>query len=110
MTFLGIVAGQVGTAFAVRSTRTSLRRVGLFSNRYLLFGIAAELLIAAIIVYVPAVQSLLGTAAPPPRYLLLLLFFPVIVWGADELRRMVVGRRERGARLLNGARARKLRA
>ncbi len=95
MTFLGIVAGQVGTAFAVRSTHAPLRRVGVFSNRYLLLGIAAELLIAAIIVYVPAVQSLLNTAPPPPRFLLLLLPCPLIVWGADELRRMLQARQQR---------------
>ena len=98
MTFLGIVAGQIGTAFAVRSTHTSLRRVGLLSNRYLLLGIAGELLIAAIVVYVPAVQSLLNTAAPPPRFLLLLLPCPLIVWGADELRRVLHARRERARR------------
>ena len=95
MTFLGIVAGQIGTAFATRSTHSSLRRVGPFTNRYLLLGIAAEIAIAAIIVYAPPVQSLLNTAAPPARYLLLLLPCPLIVWGADELRRMLHVRRER---------------
>ena len=95
MTFLGIVAGQIGTAFAMRSTHSSLRRVGPFTNRYLLLGIAAEIAIAAIIVYAPPLQSLLNTAAPPARYLLLLLPCPLIVWGADELRRMLHVRRER---------------
>jgi len=106
MTFLAIVAGQIGTAFAVRSSNTPLRRVGLLSNRYLLAGIAAELLVAAIIVYVPAVQSLMSTAAPPPGFLLLLLPCPLIVWGADELRRIAHDRHERmrGARRL-GAQA-----
>ena len=38
--WLGIVACQIGTAFAVRTDHASLRSVGLFSNRYLLGGIA----------------------------------------------------------------------
>jgi calcium-translocating P-type ATPase len=93
MSFLGMIAGQIGTAFAVRTERASLRQIGVFSNRYLLGAIAAELALAAVFVYAPAMQSLLGTEALPARYLLLLLPYPLIVWGADELRRWVVRRR-----------------
>ena len=50
MTFLGMIAGQIGTAFAVRTQRASLRSVGFFSNRYLLLAIAAELAVAAVLV------------------------------------------------------------
>jgi magnesium-transporting ATPase (P-type) len=94
MTFLGMIAGQIGTAFAVRTQRASLRSIGAFSNPYLLLGIAAELLVAAIVVYAPPLQSLLATAGPPPKDLLLLLTFPVIVWGSDELRRYLLRRHE----------------
>jgi calcium-translocating P-type ATPase len=94
MTFLGMIAGQIGTAFAVRTQRASLRSIGAFSNPYLLLGIAAELIVAAIVVYAPPLQSLLATAGPPPKDLLLLLAFPVIVWGSDELRRYLLRHRE----------------
>jgi Cation transporting ATPase, C-terminus len=59
----------------------------------LLLAIAAELALAAIFIYAPPLQSLLGTAALPPRDLLVLAPFPLIVWGADELRRYLVRRR-----------------
>src|SRR5271154_4769916 len=65
MTFLGMIAGQIGTAFAVRTQRASLWSVGVFSNRYLLAGIAAEIALAAAFVYVPLCQSLLGTEPLP---------------------------------------------
>jgi len=55
-----------------------------------------ELLVAAVVVYAPPLQSLLGTAGVPARDLLLLLPCPVVVWGADELRRSVVRRKARG--------------
>ena len=93
MTFLGMVFGQIGTAFAVRTQRASLRSVGVFSNRYLLYAIAGELALAAVFVFAPPLQSLLGTAPPPARDFLLLLPFPFIVWGADELRRYLIRRR-----------------
>ncbi|MGW3076140.1 HAD-IC family P-type ATPase [Kitasatospora sp. NPDC001132] len=44
-------------------------------------------------VYAPPLQSLLGTAVPPARDLVLLLPYPLIVWGADELRRWLLRRR-----------------
>ena len=92
MTFLGIVMGQVGTAFAARTERASLRSVGAFSNRLLLWGIAFELALAAMIIYLPPLQDVLGTAALTPTMLAFTLPFPFIVWGADEFRRYLVRR------------------
>ena len=94
MMFLGMIAGQIGTAFAVRTQRASLRSIGPFSNRYLLLAIAAELMVAAVVVYAPPIQALLGTASLPVEDLLLLLPFPFIVWGADELRRWLLRRHD----------------
>jgi calcium-translocating P-type ATPase len=85
ITFATIVACQIGTAFAARTDRASLRAIGVFSNPLLLAGIAFELLVAAAVIYLPAMQTALGTAAPPWWAMLLLLPCPVIVWGADEL-------------------------
>ena len=68
MTFLGMVAGQIGTAFAARTERASLRSVGVLSNRLLLWGIAFELALAALLIYAPPFQSLLGTAALTPGH------------------------------------------
>ena len=93
MTFLGMIAGQIGTAFAARTDRASLRSVGAFSNRLLLWGIAFELVVAAILIYTPVFQSLLATAALDPGMLLFVAPFPFIVWGADELRRWALRRR-----------------
>ncbi|WP_308042384.1 cation-transporting P-type ATPase [Micromonospora sp. PLK6-60] len=93
MTFLGIVACQIGTAFAARTEHASLRRIGVFSNRLLLWGIAFELAFAALIVGLPPLGEVFGTRPPEPAMLALLLVFPPIVWGADELRRAARRRR-----------------
>jgi calcium-translocating P-type ATPase len=95
MTFLSMVVAQIGTAFASRTDRASLRSIGVFSNRLLLWGVGFELVLAAILIYVPPFQEALGMAALPPHYLAILLPFPFIVWGADELRRYVIRRRSR---------------
>jgi magnesium-transporting ATPase (P-type) len=93
MYWVGMMAGQIGTAFAVRTRSASLRSVGVLSNRYLVKAVAGVIVFAALFVYVPPLQRLLGTAALPPRYLVLLLPYPFIVLGADELRKWIVRRR-----------------
>ncbi len=92
MTFLSMVVAQIGTAFAARTERASLFSIGVLSNRLLLWGVAFELVLAAMLIYVPVFQDLLGTAPLPASDLLILLPFPFIVWGADELRRYFVRR------------------
>jgi calcium-translocating P-type ATPase len=92
MTFAGIVACQIGTAMAARTEHASLREVGLFTNRLLLIGIAAEVAFTFSLIYLPQFQAVFGTAPLQPLDLLVLATFPVVVWVADELRR-AVGRR-----------------
>ncbi|HSJ72796.1 MAG TPA: cation-transporting P-type ATPase [Miltoncostaeaceae bacterium] len=91
MTFLGIVACQVGTAFAARTERASLAAVGVATNRLLLWGIAFELALSAALVTIGPLQSVFHTAVPGPEALLLLLF-PAVVWGADEAYRAAARR------------------
>jgi magnesium-transporting ATPase (P-type) len=92
-TFAAIVMCQIGTAFAARTDRASLRQVGVLSNPLLLWGIVFEVAFTALLVYVPPVQGLFGTTALPWDVVALIATFPVIVWGADELRRWIVRRR-----------------
>jgi len=87
LTFVGIVACQVGTAFASRTERASLRAVGFASNPLLLVGIAFEIAFTLALVYVPFLQEVFGTAGLPWEALAFVVPFPFIVWGADELRR-----------------------
>jgi hypothetical protein len=105
MTFVGMVAGQIGTAFAARTERASLRSVGILSNRLLLRGIAFELVLAAVLVYAPPFHALLGTAALTADELLFVVPFPFIVWGADELRRWYMRRRAAPVVSRGGSRA-----
>jgi calcium-translocating P-type ATPase len=93
MSFAGMIAGQIGTAFAVRTRRESLFTIGVFSNPYLIWAIAGVIAFAAAFVYLPPLQNLLGTAALPLSDLILLAFYPVIVWGADELRKLFLRHR-----------------
>ncbi len=84
MTWAGIVAGQIGVVFAVRTTTASLRQIGILRNRHLLRGVVFELCFAAAIIYAPPLQSLFHTAGLDLGQLALLATFPFLVWGSDE--------------------------
>ena len=94
MTFLGIVACQIGTAFAARTERASLREVGVTTNPLLLWGIAFEVAFAAAVATLPGFRNVFGTRAPPLIAVPLLVAFPVVVWGADEIRRWLIRRHD----------------
>lgn len=101
--WLGIVACQVGTAFAARTDRVSLFRIGILSNRPLLAAEAVALCFAMALVYVPALQSVFGTASLSPDQIAVVVPFPFIVWGADELRRWWQRRHVAGGRAVRMA-------
>jgi magnesium-transporting ATPase (P-type) len=88
MTYAGIVMGQVGAALAFRTTKTSVFRVGLFSNRFLLVGIAFEIALLVVLIYVPVFAGMFHMHAIDPRAWLLLISWPAFVLGAEELRKL----------------------
>ncbi|OYD71041.1 cation-translocating P-type ATPase [Rhodococcus sp. OK302] len=93
MSFLGIVSCQIGTAVAARTEHASLRQIGLFSNRLLLWGIVFEVTFAAVVVTVPPIQRVFGTVTPEWYQVLWLLPLPILVWGCDEVWRWMRRRR-----------------
>lgn len=97
MTFLGIVSCQIGTAISARTQRASLRSVGFASNPLLLWGILFEVAFAALVVLVPPLQTVFGTATPQLWQAALLVPMPLIVWGTDETWRWLRRRAQRAA-------------
>ncbi|MEW1959631.1 cation-transporting P-type ATPase [Kineococcus sp. NPDC059986] len=92
-TFVGIVACQIGTAFAARTDRASLFAIGLRSNPLLLWGIAFEIAFTAAVVYLPWLQDVFGTSSLSLDQVAVILPFPLVVWGLDELHRLLRRRR-----------------
>lgn len=95
MTLMGIVAAQVGAVLCCRSDRRSLFSVGIFGNKLVLIGIASEMLLLAVLVYVPFMQNIFNTAAVGVNeWGFALLWAPVIII-LDELRKLILRTRER---------------
>jgi magnesium-transporting ATPase (P-type) len=89
-TFLGIVIMQIGNVFACRSSKDSIFRLGFFSNRLVIIGIIAEVILSAFIVYHPYGNKIFGTAPLGMDVWLILLPFSIALLAADELRKLYV--------------------
>lgn len=88
MTLMGIVAAQAGAVLCCRSDRRSLLSAGIFSNKLVLIGIATELLLLVVLIYLPFMQNIFNTAAVGVNeWCFALLWAPVIII-LDELRKL----------------------
>ncbi|WP_447974729.1 cation-translocating P-type ATPase [Nitrospira sp. Kam-Ns4a] len=92
VTLAAIVVAQIANVFACRSERLSVFRLGFLSNRFILWGILAELALLAAIVYTDFGQAVFGTGALPPWAWGPLLFGAALLLCAEELRKAVVRR------------------
>jgi Ca2+-transporting ATPase len=92
VTLVAIVACQDGNVFACRSERTSIFRLGFFSNPLIWVGIAVEWMLILAIIYVVPLQKIFATAPLSPWQWSLLILCPPLILMADELRKRVVYR------------------
>jgi sodium/potassium-transporting ATPase subunit alpha len=88
--FAAIVVCQVANAFMSKTHRQSLFTHGIFSNRWLLFGIAVELALAASIIGLAPLHTLFGNAILTVGEFLLAWPFAVGMLLLDELRRLLI--------------------
>jgi Ca2+-transporting ATPase len=90
MTFAGIVVAQVGNVIACRTSKVSAFKAKLSTNKWIIFGIAAQLSILAFLIYVPFVQSFFGTTGLGFWDWAFLASLALIVIFAEEIRKFFV--------------------
>ena len=82
-----IVVMQMMNVFLCRHPTNSSLSVGLFDNRYILLGLAAELAVILLIIYTPAGNWLFGTAPIGVEPWLLALAGAALMWALEEGRK-----------------------
>ena len=92
MSLAGIVACQIGNSLACRSVRESILTQGLFSNRPLLWAIAAEVALLFVLIYLPSLAFVFHLAPLATVHWLLLASFGPLLLLAEEGRKAVVRR------------------
>jgi Ca2+-transporting ATPase len=86
----GVVASQVGNAFACRSDRTRNVYLGWLSNPYLLAGIFIELAGIISLVYISLLAKTFNHAPLPGWALVILGFYALIIYSVEWIRKAVV--------------------
>jgi hypothetical protein len=66
--------------------------------------VAFAIVAATALVITPGLRDIFGNAIPSVEQVCIILPFPVIIWGSDELRKMVVRRYDRRTRTSRPAR------
>jgi magnesium-transporting ATPase (P-type) len=98
MSLAGIVASQIGNAFACRSGRQASWRLAFASNPLLLIGILVEVALLLLLVYAPPLQTVFGLAPLGIKHWLLLATFGPLLLVCEECRKAVWRRFSRDAR------------
>jgi P-type Ca2+ transporter type 2C len=84
-----VIATQIGNVFTQRSEKTSIFRVGLSGNPLIWVGILFEIVVLALVLYVPGLQRVFGTSPLPPSSLWMLCAMIPGLPLMDELRKAV---------------------
>jgi len=94
MTLGAVMTTQIGNGFAQRTNVESIFKVGFLTNRFLLWGVAAEISIVAALMYVPVLAHAfnLGPIDLWPDWAFLFALAPTLLI-ADEIRKLIVRRR-----------------
>jgi Ca2+-transporting ATPase len=87
MTFAGIVVAQVGNVLACRTSKVSVFKTKLSTNKWIILGIVAQLSILSFLIYAPFMQPFFGTTALGVEDWAFLASLALIVVFAEEIRK-----------------------
>jgi Ca2+-transporting ATPase len=93
MIFTTLTLSQLGHVHAIRSSRDSLFKIGLFSNKALLGAVLLTFILQMAVVYVPFLQAIFKTVALPPVDLLISLVLSTVVFWVVELEKWFLRQR-----------------
>jgi len=94
MVFTTLTLSQMGHALAIRSSRDSLFKIGLFSNKALLGAVLLTFILQLAVVYLPFMQEIFKTVALPPATLLISLGLSTVVFWGVELEKWFLRRQQ----------------
>ncbi len=92
--FTVLTLTQMGNALAIRSSRDSLFRIGVFSNRALIGSIVLTFGLQMAVIYWPPLQAIFKTMALTASELFLCIVLSTIVFWAIEAQKLLSSRRK----------------
>lgn len=102
MALSAVVTTQIGNLFAQRAENTPIFKMPLFNNKLIWFGILSEVVVIAMIVYVPFLQRFIGTASFSIKYWPFLFAWSPLLMVADEIRKIRSRKKKNMGRVQGG--------
>jgi P-type Ca2+ transporter type 2C len=90
LTFASIVVAQAGNVLACRTSKQSIFKTSLKTNKWIIAGITAQLSILAVLVYVPLMQDVFGTVSLGLTDWAFLISLALVVVFAEEIRKLFI--------------------
>jgi Ca2+-transporting ATPase len=94
--FATLIVSELLRAFTARSEHYSLRRIGLLSNRWMLYAVGSSLALLLLVIYIPFLQQVFGTVPLSWREWLVMAPFMVVASVAAEVTKFFLRRRMEG--------------
>jgi Ca2+-transporting ATPase len=95
MAFVTLSASELIRAYTARSERTSLYRLGVFSNQYMQYAVVLSLVLLISVLYIPFLQSIFNTVSLGMREWTVVLPLLLVPGIAAEITKAVVRLRVR---------------
>jgi Ca2+-transporting ATPase len=89
-----VITTQIGNAYACRTERTSVFKIGFFSNRFLFVGFLVELTLISILIYTQPFQTIFEHGPLPLQFWGFLFLYAPVMFLAEEARKAVMRRIE----------------
>jgi Ca2+-transporting ATPase len=93
--FTTLIFSQLALALSVRSEENSLFKIGLFSNRSMVWAIVGTMVLQLAVIYVPFLQRIFNTQSLTWLELLIAGGFAALAWVIVEVQKAFLRRRER---------------
>jgi len=97
ITFAGIVIAQIGNLLSRRTNRISIFNASFLKNRLIFWAILSQIAILCLLIYVPLLQPAFGTTALNFQDWAYLITLPLIIIGAEEIRKLLARHYRKGA-------------
>ena len=88
--FAGVVMAQVGNAFACRTEVNRGRALGWMSNRFLLVGVATEIVMILVLIYFPPLARAFNHVSLPLIWWVWLAPYGLFLYTLDWIRKLMV--------------------
>ena len=91
--FATLICAELFRAFAARSERISVFKLGVFSNKMMNIAVALSLVLLVAVIYIPGVNTIFNNVAVNPMAWLVILPLAILPFAVSEISKLLKAKR-----------------